>query len=75
MNSVLIVGAGAWGTALALQAASAGRQVTLWARDPVPILATRRSPRRFFGCRSHAFHFLRAVAPTKLVDGAKDMTD
>lgn len=27
-------------------------------------------PRRFFGCRSHAMHFLRAVAPTKLVDGA-----
>jgi len=45
MNNVLIVGAGAWGTALALQAASAGRQVTLWARDPAPILATRRSPR------------------------------
>lgn len=27
-------------------------------------------PRRFFSCRSHAMHFLRAVAPTKLVDGA-----
>jgi len=27
-------------------------------------------PRRFFTCRSHAMHFLRAVAPTKLVDGA-----
>lgn len=29
-----IVGAGAWGTALALAAARAGREVTLWARDP-----------------------------------------
>jgi glycerol-3-phosphate dehydrogenase (NAD(P)+) len=29
-----IVGAGAWGTALALAAARAGRSVTLWARDP-----------------------------------------
>jgi len=27
-------------------------------------------PRRYFSCRSHAMHFLRAVAPTKLVDGA-----
>jgi len=26
--------------------------------------------RRYFSCRSHALHFLRAVAPTKLVDGA-----
>lgn len=41
----MVVGAGAWGTALALQAARAGRQVTLWARDPGPILATRHSPR------------------------------
>lgn len=28
------------------------------------------APRRYFSCRSHAMHFLRAVAPTKLVDGA-----
>ena len=28
------------------------------------------APRRFFSCRSHAMHFLRTVAPTKLVDGA-----
>jgi len=41
----MVVGAGAWGTALALQAARAGREVTLWARQPAPILATRRSPR------------------------------
>ena len=27
-------------------------------------------PRRFFSSRSHAMHFLRTVAPTKLVDGA-----
>ncbi len=41
----MVVGAGAWGTALALQAARAGREVTLWARHPAPILATRHSPR------------------------------
>ena len=45
MNSVLVVGAGAWGTALALHLAHAGRRVTLWARDPAPILADRCSPR------------------------------
>lgn len=35
-------------------------------------LAQRRAgaPRRFFSNRAHALHFLRAVAPTKLVDGA-----
>lgn len=33
MNSVAIVGAGAWGCALARQAARAGTAVTLWARD------------------------------------------
>ncbi|MGA9866709.1 MAG: FAD-dependent oxidoreductase, partial [Acetobacteraceae bacterium] len=34
MSRVAIVGAGAWGTALAIQAARAGCEVTLWARDP-----------------------------------------
>ncbi len=45
MSSILVVGAGAWGTALALHLAREGQRVTLWARDPAPILATRRSPR------------------------------
>jgi glycerol-3-phosphate dehydrogenase (NAD(P)+) len=31
---VAVFGAGAWGTALAIQAARAGREVALWARDP-----------------------------------------
>ncbi|MDO9710269.1 NAD(P)H-dependent glycerol-3-phosphate dehydrogenase [Paracraurococcus lichenis] len=34
MARLAVLGAGAWGTALALQAARAGRQVALWARDP-----------------------------------------
>ena len=41
MNSVTIIGAGAWGTALALQAHRAGATTTLWARTPWP---TRTSP-------------------------------
>lgn len=31
---------------------------------------TAGQPRRFFTTRSHALYFLRAIAPTKLVDGA-----
>jgi glycerol-3-phosphate dehydrogenase (NAD(P)+) len=42
MNDVAVVGAGAWGTALALQAARAGRQVTLWARNPTLVAALRQ---------------------------------
>ena len=48
MNSVAVIGAGAWGTALALQAHLAGRRVTLWARDPsraAAIAASRENPR------------------------------
>ena len=36
-----VVGAGSWGTALALAAARAGRQVTLWARDEASVAAIR----------------------------------
>ena len=34
MSRIAVLGAGAWGTALAAALARAGRQVTLWARDP-----------------------------------------
>jgi len=47
-NSVAIVGAGAWGTALAGVAARAGRDVILCARNPqlaAEISATRRNPK------------------------------
>jgi glycerol-3-phosphate dehydrogenase (NAD(P)+) len=33
-DGILVVGAGAWGTALAIHCARAGRPVTLWARNP-----------------------------------------
>jgi len=35
-------------------------------------LAARKNgaPRRYFTCRAHALYFIKAVAPTKLVDGA-----
>src|ERR1700759_3191972 len=47
-NSIAIIGAGAWGTALATVAARAGRAVTLYARDAshaARIEAARANPR------------------------------
>ncbi len=41
--SVQVIGAGAWGTALALQALRAGAGVRLWARDPAKVAAMARS--------------------------------
>ncbi len=32
-NHIAVIGAGAWGTALALTCARAGRKVTLWEHD------------------------------------------
>jgi len=48
MNDVSVVGAGAWGIALAIQAARAGARVLLWARDPLraaELAEQRESPR------------------------------
>ncbi|MBR1088748.1 NAD(P)-dependent glycerol-3-phosphate dehydrogenase [Bradyrhizobium manausense] len=47
-DSVAVIGAGAWGTALATVAARAGRNVTLWARNAdhaARISSTRDNPR------------------------------
>jgi len=47
-NSVAVIGAGAWGTALAAVAARAGRAVTLHVRDPLAaaeIAASRTNPK------------------------------
>ncbi len=41
MSKVAVLGAGAWGTALALQALRAGAVTTLWARDPARAAAMR----------------------------------
>jgi glycerol-3-phosphate dehydrogenase (NAD(P)+) len=48
MSRVTVIGAGAWGTALAIQAVRAGNEVVLWARDPAAAAAieqTRENPR------------------------------
>ncbi len=41
-DKIGVVGAGAWGTALALVAARAGRQVSLWAREPAVVESIAR---------------------------------
>ncbi len=46
MSEIAILGAGAWGTALAIQAARAGNDVVLWARSGAATIASsRESPR------------------------------
>jgi glycerol-3-phosphate dehydrogenase (NAD(P)+) len=48
MNDIAVIGAGAWGTALAIHAARAGRRVALWARDPeraAELAESRQNPR------------------------------
>lgn len=42
-DHIAIIGAGAWGTALAIQAHRAGQQVILWARDPARAAALQES--------------------------------
>src|SRR5215475_1712514 len=44
-QNIGVIGAGAWGTALAAIAASAGRHVTLWALEP-DVVESIRSDRR-----------------------------
>src|SRR5580704_17152317 len=43
MSSICVIGAGAWGTALAVHAARLGHEVALWARHPARI--GRENPR------------------------------
>jgi glycerol-3-phosphate dehydrogenase (NAD(P)+) len=46
MSEIVVIGAGAWGTALAIQAARAGNDVVLWARSGADAIAeSRESPR------------------------------
>ena len=44
-NSLLVTGAGSWGTALAVQIARVGRRVYLWGHDRAHIAALRRERR------------------------------
>ena len=46
-RKIAVIGAGAWGTALAVQAARAGRPVALWARDPARAAAIAAARENF----------------------------
>jgi len=70
---IAVFGAGAWGTALAIQAARAGRSVALWARDPAfaaALTATRENARYLPGVSIPGAVRVTADAGTAL-DGAK----
>jgi glycerol-3-phosphate dehydrogenase (NAD(P)+) len=62
IDSIGVIGAGAWGTALANAAALAGRAVTLWARDPDHVEAMRT--KRENATRLPGVKLADAVLPT-----------
>lgn len=77
LDRVVVLGGGAWGTALALVAARAGRDAILWARDPETVRAiaeTGTNPRYLPGLaldpRLRATGDLAAVTAADLVVSA-----
>jgi len=71
---ILLIGAGAWGTALAVSAAGMGRDVTLWARNPdllQSLQADRTNARYLPGIALPASVRLIGSA-TPLVDAVRD---
>ncbi|MGD1879647.1 MAG: NAD(P)H-dependent glycerol-3-phosphate dehydrogenase [Kiloniellaceae bacterium] len=71
-TDIAVIGAGAWGTALAITAARAGRTVRLWAREPEVVAAIDRDSENTPFLPGHPIP--AAVAATgdlaKAVDGA-----
>jgi glycerol-3-phosphate dehydrogenase (NAD(P)+) len=74
-SRVAIVGAGSWGTALAVQFARAGRDTVLWGRenDDIPAIAAARENRRYLP----GVHFPERLQLTpslaRALDGADDV--
>ena len=70
MSRLKVVGAGSWGTALALALAPRFDHIDLWGRDPALVatmLATRQNPRYLPG-----FPLPANVHPVNLLDGQAD---
>lgn len=70
---IAVLGAGSWGTALAIQLARVGNDVRLWGRDPEAIaaMASNGENRRYLpGCR-----FERRLRPEASMAGAVDGAD
>lgn len=68
-NTIGVIGAGAWGTALANAAARAGRQVRLWGRNAATLadMAAKRRSVRLGGIALHE----RVIPTTDLNDAAQ----
>ena len=64
---IAVVGAGAWGTALAIAAFRSGRDVTLWAREPEVLSAIRES--------GENTHFLPGVSLDPSIKATDDLAD
>lgn len=67
-NHVAVLGAGAWGTALAIAAARAGREVTLWGRDPTRM--ARMAASRHCGAVLDDLPLEAAITPTDALEAA-----
>lgn len=67
LNRIAVIGAGAWGTALAITAAIAGRTVHLWAREPEVVDSVR--------CAGENTTFLPDRPIPKSVTVTNDMTE
>jgi Glycerol-3-phosphate dehydrogenase len=66
-NRIGVIGAGAWGTSLALTAARAGCQVTLWAREPDVADAITESGENSI--------FLPGIALPESITGTNDLAE
>ncbi|RDC59483.1 Glycerol-3-phosphate dehydrogenase (NAD(P)(+)) [Alteripontixanthobacter maritimus] len=66
-NPVAVIGAGAWGTALAQMLASDGRAVTLWAREPEVVAD--------IGAYNRNDHFLPGIELHPNITATGDVTD
>jgi glycerol-3-phosphate dehydrogenase (NAD(P)+) len=67
MSEIVVLGAGAWGTALAIQAARAGNDVVLWARNGADAIALSRESPRLPG--HHLPEQVRVTGDVSLVRG------
>jgi glycerol-3-phosphate dehydrogenase (NAD(P)+) len=72
---VAVLGAGSWGTALAIQFARGGRAARLWGRDPEQLAAMAAERRNARYLPSAAFPESLAIEPQlqKALDGARDV--
>lgn len=73
MSRIAVIGAGAWGTALAVTAARAGRTVGLWARETEVVESIRRDRRNAPFLPDHRID--EAVVPTGDLEEAVAETD